>query len=144
MRRPGERGFTLIELMIVVAIVAILAAVAYPSYDKYLVKSRRSEAQQLMTEISTKQSQYLIDARNYAANIGPAGGLTTGYLNMSRDKWTCTVSCVGQYYTVSMSSVDNAATPPYYQVTATPTLGTSQASDGDQTLASTGAKTGKW
>ena len=142
MRRPGERGFTLIELMIVVAVIAILAAVAYPSYDRYVTKSRRSDAHQLMTEISSKQTQYMLDARNYAANIGPAGGLTTGYLNIGRDRWTCTTTCVGQFYTVSISSVDNAATPPYFKITAVPS-GT-QASDGNLTLDSTGAKTGTW
>ena len=144
MRRPSERGFTLVELMIVVAIISILAAVAYPSYDRYLVKARRSDAQQLMTEITTKQTQYLLDARNYAANLGPTGGLTTGYLNMSRDNWTCTVNCVGKYYTVSISSIDNFATPQSYTITATPIAGSSQVGDGDQTLNSTGAKTGKW
>ena len=38
------RGFTLIELMIVVAIVAILAMIAYPSYTQYVIRSRRSMA----------------------------------------------------------------------------------------------------
>lgn len=50
------RGFTLIELMIVVAIVAILAAVAYPSYRDSISKSRRAEARaQLMDAVQYMQ-----------------------------------------------------------------------------------------
>ena len=141
--RPGERGFSLIELMIVVVIVGILAAIAYPSYDKFITKSRRSEAQQLLTEISSKQAQYLLDARSYTDKIG------TGGLNIARDKWTCTANsnagCSSQYYTVKIDpDLNNAATPPYYKITATPAAGTSQAADGNLTLDSTGAKTGTW
>ncbi|HLX79844.1 MAG TPA: type IV pilin protein [Burkholderiales bacterium] len=136
MRRPRERGFTLIEVMITVVIVGILAAIALPSYNQYLTKSRRSEAQQLMTQISSQQAQYLFDARSYTATLGPSG------LNMARSNWTCTTNCVGQYYTVSISTLTNTATPPYYQITATPSG--SQIPDGNLTLDSVGAKTGTW
>ena len=140
MHRSG--GFTLIELMITVVIVGILAAVAYPSYDKFVVKGRRSDAQQLLTEIASKQAQYLFDARSYTATLGSGG------LNMARSKWTCTTNCTNQYYTVTLSTspgtVDNTATPPYFKVAAIPIAGSSQASDGTLTVDSTGAKTGTW
>ena len=42
------RGFTLIELMIVVAIIAVLASVAYPSYKEYVARSRRAEARAVL------------------------------------------------------------------------------------------------
>jgi len=40
--RNAEKGFTLIELMIVVAVIAVLAAIAYPSYQEYVIRSRRA------------------------------------------------------------------------------------------------------
>ena len=40
----NNKGFTLIELMVVVAIIGIMGAIAYPSYDSYMKKSRRSDA----------------------------------------------------------------------------------------------------
>lgn len=69
-----SRGFTLIELMIVVAIVAILAAVAYPSYLSHVQKTRRATATACLTELS----QWM--ERNYttclAYNVTGAGCAT--------------------------------------------------------------------
>lgn len=60
--RPNTRGFTLIELMIVVAIVAILAAIAYPSYAEHVRRGRRADAQAVLLEAT----QYM--QRFYAAH----------------------------------------------------------------------------
>jgi type IV pilus assembly protein PilE len=60
-------GFTLVELMIVVAIVAILAAVGYPSYTKHVLKSNRRAAQAQMMEIASREQQYLLANRSYAS-----------------------------------------------------------------------------
>src|ERR1700693_1957133 len=64
-----QRGFTLIELMIVVVIIAILAAIAYPSYTRYLVQGRRSSAEAHLMDIAQSQQRYLLDARSYAADV---------------------------------------------------------------------------
>lgn len=68
-RSSAQRGFTLVELMVVVAMVAILAAIAYPSYAEYLRRSRRAEAQALLQDIALKQQQRLLDVRAYAATL---------------------------------------------------------------------------
>ena len=52
------KGFTLIELMIVVAVVAILAAIAYPSYQEYVLRSRRVEAQSLLNDAAARQERF--------------------------------------------------------------------------------------
>jgi len=55
LNRKRTFGFTVIELMIVLAIVAVLAALAYPSYTKYARKAKRGEAQQLLMNWAINQ-----------------------------------------------------------------------------------------
>ena len=126
------RGFTLIELMIVVAVIALLATIAYPSYNNYLARSRRADAQQFIMQMDSRQKQILIEQRAYAT--------APNALNVASSGWTCTAaSCTNAFYTVTFNpAVDNAATPPSYTICAVP-AGT-QASDGTLTLDSTGAK----
>lgn len=129
-----QSGFSLIELMIAVVIVSILAAVAWPSYQDYTRKGNRSAAQQVLLEISTKQAQYMLDARGYTATIGSGG------LNIARDGWTCTATCVNSYYTISVV-VDNTATPPSFTATGTPISTSIQTSDGTLNYTNLGTKT---
>lgn len=67
--RMNKNGFTLIELMVTIAVVSILAAVAYPSYLSYVQKTRRTEAQSKLIEISNRQEMYYLDHHQYATNL---------------------------------------------------------------------------
>lgn len=65
--RPRHRtaGFTLLELMIVVAVVAILSAVAYPAYTQYIVKTHRASAASCLTQYATYMERYYTTNMRY-------------------------------------------------------------------------------
>lgn len=131
----SSKGFTLIELMIVVVVIAILASVAWPSYQEYIKRSRRSDAQSLMLAISSKEQQVMLDRRQYTDLTG------TGGLNMSAQGWNCTANsnktCANAYYNVTIDLV--AGPPPSFNVVGNP-VG-AQVGDGTLNYAGTGAKT---
>jgi type IV pilus assembly protein PilE len=65
-RKENSKGFTLVELMIVVAIVAILVALALPSYTRYVRKANRGEAQQLLLNWANNQEIWRANDTDYA------------------------------------------------------------------------------
>jgi type IV pilus assembly protein PilA len=72
-----QQGFTLIELMIVVAIVGILAAIAIPAYQDYVVRSKMSEVEGAMAACKTSVAEYTATHGSYPATVATAGCSTT-------------------------------------------------------------------
>ena len=60
------RGFTLLELMIVVAILAIVASIAYPSYLGTVTRTTRSAAKRTLLEVANRQEQFFAENKRYA------------------------------------------------------------------------------
>lgn len=73
--RREHHGFTLIELMIVVAIIGILAAVAYPSYQEHVKSSRRAEAQSALMGLAAAMERHFTASNTYKG-AGSSGGDT--------------------------------------------------------------------
>jgi len=125
-RRGCAAGFTLIELMITVVIIGVLAAIAYPSYMRYVARANRSAAESFMLEVTSRQERYLLDARQYAADLATLG--------------MAVPDTVSGNYSVTITGVP--ATPPAYVVQAAPIGGQAgnDANCGTLTISSTGAK----
>jgi type IV pilus assembly protein PilE len=137
LRRKGEMrsrlGFTLLELLVVVAVVAILVAIALPSYSAHIRKGRRAAAETHLMDIAQRQQQYFLDTRGYASSVAA--------LNLA------TPSDVSDYYVISITTA--AGPPPAFTAKATPDPAKDQAVDlggAALTVDSTGAKSpaGAW
>ena len=89
--RNKQSGFTLVELMIVVAIIGILASVAIPNYQKYQAKARSSEAKLSLSAIFTAEKSFSIEYSSYSACVSAGGFGADASLN--------------RYYTVGFGTV---------------------------------------
>ncbi|NMZ74989.1 type IV pilin protein [Pseudomonas nitroreducens] len=108
-----QRGFTLIEMMITVAIIAILAMIAYPSYQQYILRGNRTEAQSLLNDAAARQERYFAQNNAYTDDLSK--------LNMRNSSGTGTTASVQSdtgLYTLTLSTT--ASGSGGYLLTATP------------------------
>ena len=102
-----QLGFTLIEVMIVVAIIGILAAIAMPSYTAYVQRSKAAEATSTLANLRIRMEQYYQDNRTYADGVSPST-LVAPCAPSNADKYF-TYACTGtrddDEYTITASGV---------------------------------------
>ena len=141
MNKKHTKGFTLIEVMIVVAILGIITAIAFPSYVDYVRKGKRTDAKVELLRMAQLQESYFVQNLSYAKDLTTgAGGLGLG----------ATVTSDQGEYTITMSALDNGggactgvAADPCTTFTLTATPGSTQHDPkcANFTLSNTGVKT---
>ena len=134
MQRNIQNGFTLIELMMVVAIVGVLAAIAIPSYQDSIVKSRRADAKAALSELSVFMERYYTAKGCY----GGEPDATTGVCPTTPPPLPFVVSPKSgtpSYYNLSV-----AVTASTFTLKAAPISDKLDTKCGSLTLTSTGVK----
>ena len=119
MNRAKKKGFTLIEMVVVLAILAIIVSIALPNYQDYLKRSRRSDAMIALERIANKQEQFYFDWNTYTDSLED--------LNMA------SFSPDG-FYRLSIETADSVL----FIARAAPVAGSSQFGDGGFERHSTG------
>ena len=119
-----QRGFTLIEMMIVIAIIGVLAAIAYPSYQQYVIKTKRTDMMSEMQNIATQIQSNKLAQGSYSNAL--KNGLEGNYPKQGTALYTAII-------TPDPLTVE-------WVITATPQAGTQMVGDGNLGLNYQGIK----
>ncbi len=106
-----NKGFTLLELLMVVAVVAVLASISIPAYNDYTIRGKLAEGMSALSDGRVKMEQFFQDNRTYAGGPAPAATSTFTYAagNLSATTYTITATgngrVLGFVYTIDQNNV---------------------------------------
>ncbi len=125
MKVRQQTGFTLIELMIVIAVIGVLAAIAYPSYQQYVIKTKRADMMSEMHNIASEIQNRKLAQGRYAGMI--VTDLTVNYPRQGTALYTVLIT-------------PNNPLTSQWTITAAPIAGAQMANDGSLSLNYQGVK----
>jgi type IV pilus assembly protein PilA len=108
MRKSIQKGFTLIELMIVIAIIGILAAIAIPAYQDYTIRSQASEGLTLASSVQVAIADYYAQNGTWPTGI-TGGGTALNFTNAPSGNYVGSVATAGGAINVTYGNKANAA-----------------------------------
>ena len=117
-RLAWQRGFTLIEVLVVVVIVGVLMAVALPSYENSMQKGRRSDAKAALLDVANRQESFMLDNNTYTTDLTDLGFATNPHISEE------------EHYSVTAAACASGAIDRCYTITAVARSGSPQVKDG--------------
>ena len=123
-------GFSLLEIIIVIAIVGILVTIAYPSYEQEMKRVHAAAAKQYLLEVSSLQSVFISENHHYASTLDELD--------------TAPRSEVSDYYSIAITQLDDQSRPTIYTVQATAKTNSGQLSQRTLTLNHLGVTNESW
>jgi len=132
------RGFTLIELMIVLTVMGILAAIAFPGYTQYVTRSKRGLAKSAIVQVMDRQAQFYIHNKGFATDLTTLGFGENGFAIDRAGKEVASTSS-DRIYIISLAA---GASATAFTVEAVPQLSqaTNDSKCGTLRITNTGAK----